>query len=326
MPARRFTDEEEERLRLEYETDWDETEEIAERWGLTMPALYNLAGARRWRRPTVNTYTRLRDEGPFREQIKLLWDSNASCEEIARYIGVTADNARKACTRAFGDRNLYVVQQTYMVKRNRQIHRMRYMGASVEDLARAFRLSEITVHWIIRKLNGKNKKSGGFWRGRKVKPFSEVRVAYLQQYFDEDYAQHEAFLREMLLKAAKFFDVPAHLILWDKRGTRKQAQARQVVAYIMHVECGLTMQRVAELMGRDRSTVSYSARRVEDRRDDDKVDEDIQRLADDFLARIRSDMDFVSPYELYLPAKVEEPEPEKPHPMSIAARKKRKPK
>lgn len=304
MPPRRFTPGEEDRLRQEYETDWDEAWEIADRWGMSLFALRNLAGSRGWRRPPQGF--KFRDD-EHRERIRSLWEGGIGTDEIARFMGVTPDNARKICARFFGKRNLYLNRHTYMVKRNRQIHRMAYMGASREELAKAFRLSLSSINLIIQKLDGPNAKKhmGKFWAARKVKPFAEVRVRYLQKYWDEDYEQHEAFLREMVLRASTYFNVPAHMILSDVRGQRPYSRARQVVAYVLHTECGMSQKRIAEVMGRDRSTMSYTMRREEDRRDDPNWDDELQRLADSFVEHLRKDLEFTSPYELYFPVRHE---------------------
>ena len=53
--------------------------------------------------------------------------------------------------------------------------------------------------------------------------------------------------------------------------TRRQAPvafARQVAMYLAHVAYGLTLTQVGTLFGRDRTTVAYACRIVEDLRDD----------------------------------------------------------
>lgn len=54
--------------------------------------------------------------------------------------------------------------------------------------------------------------------------------------------------------------------------------ARQVAMYLSSCSFGMTMTRIGELFGRDRSTVSHAIRVVEDGRTDPVLDEKIERL------------------------------------------------
>lgn len=51
-------------------------------------------------------------------------------------------------------------------------------------------------------------------------------------------------------------------------GGRRAVLIRQVAMYLMHVGCGVPMERVGDAFGRDRSTVGHACRAIEDRRDD----------------------------------------------------------
>ncbi len=58
----------------------------------------------------------------------------------------------------------------------------------------------------------------------------------------------------------------------------KAVFARQVAMYIATVGFGMSCARVAAAMGRDRSTVAYACRAVEERRDDPAFDRWIEAL------------------------------------------------
>src|SRR5688500_16723856 len=53
-----------------------------------------------------------------------------------------------------------------------------------------------------------------------------------------------------------------------RRGKAAVAEARQAAMYLAHVSLGLSLARVGEPFGRDRTTVAYACARVEDSRDD----------------------------------------------------------
>ena len=56
------------------------------------------------------------------------------------------------------------------------------------------------------------------------------------------------------------------------RGRQPIAAARQMMMYLAHVKLGLSLTRVGELFGRDRTTVAHACARVEDSRDDPNRD------------------------------------------------------
>jgi chromosomal replication initiation ATPase DnaA len=62
--------------------------------------------------------------------------------------------------------------------------------------------------------------------------------------------------------------------------TRSQAHiaaARQLAMYLVNVKLGRTMTEIGTLFGRDRTTVSYACRSIEDRREG-AFDRDIEKL------------------------------------------------
>lgn len=72
--------------------------------------------------------------------------------------------------------------------------------------------------------------------------------------------------------------IPASTILASGRGSIHIARARQVAMYLAHVGFGMSLARVADAFGRDRSTVAHGCRLVEERRDDKQFDAWLERL------------------------------------------------
>ena len=62
------------------------------------------------------------------------------------------------------------------------------------------------------------------------------------------------------------------------RGTHDASRARQVAMYLAHVGMGMSLARVAEAFGRDRSTVAHACHLIEDRRDDAAFDRWLDQL------------------------------------------------
>jgi chromosomal replication initiation ATPase DnaA len=61
-------------------------------------------------------------------------------------------------------------------------------------------------------------------------------------------------------------------ILSPGRGAAEAASARQLAMYLTHVGFAMSLARVANAFGRDRSTVAHACQRIEDWRDDETVD------------------------------------------------------
>ena len=77
---------------------------------------------------------------------------------------------------------------------------------------------------------------------------------------------------------ATAFQVPLHELRARTRRKARVAFARQVAMYLTHVSCGITLTEVGLLFGRDRTTVAYACRIVEDRRDDTLFDASLDHL------------------------------------------------
>lgn len=63
---------------------------------------------------------------------------------------------------------------------------------------------------------------------------------------------------------------------------------RQVAMYLSHVVFSLTHDEVGRSFKRDRSTVGYTCRRIEDRRDDRHFDELLDEIEEDVLERLEA--------------------------------------
>lgn len=74
------------------------------------------------------------------------------------------------------------------------------------------------------------------------------------------------------------FQVPLQELRAPTRRKARVAFARQVAMYLAHVACGITLTEVGVLFGRDRTTVAYACRIIEDRRDDTLFDASLDHL------------------------------------------------
>ncbi len=72
--------------------------------------------------------------------------------------------------------------------------------------------------------------------------------------------------------------VELHEVLSPSRGAAAAAFARQLAMYLTHVAFTMSLSRVANAFGRDRSTASHACHVVEDRRDDPDIDAWIEAL------------------------------------------------
>jgi len=72
--------------------------------------------------------------------------------------------------------------------------------------------------------------------------------------------------------------VSTRQLLSIQRGEADVAQARQLAMYLMHVVLGRIYLDVGRFFGRDRTTVSYACRLIEDLRDDPEFDAEVSRL------------------------------------------------
>jgi chromosomal replication initiation ATPase DnaA len=71
--------------------------------------------------------------------------------------------------------------------------------------------------------------------------------------------------------------VAKSLILHHSRCRVQAARARQIAMYLTHVVMGQSLSAVGMAFGRDRTTVSYACALIEDMRDDQAFDAELDR-------------------------------------------------
>ncbi|MDG1416375.1 MAG: helix-turn-helix domain-containing protein [Maricaulis sp.] len=74
------------------------------------------------------------------------------------------------------------------------------------------------------------------------------------------------------------FNVSASEIQAPTRRSRKTSHARQAAMYLAHVAFEISLSRVGQAFGRDRSTASHACHRIEDQRDDLAFDQHMEAL------------------------------------------------
>jgi chromosomal replication initiation ATPase DnaA len=79
-------------------------------------------------------------------------------------------------------------------------------------------------------------------------------------------------LGAMKMAVAAAFDVPPAELLARGRGRASVSLARQTAMYLAHVAFGLSLTKVGHVFGRDRTTAAHACRRMEDRREDPRLD------------------------------------------------------
>ena len=74
------------------------------------------------------------------------------------------------------------------------------------------------------------------------------------------------------------FAVKAKTVRDSRRGAPSVVRVRQIVMYLAHVALGLSFGEIAELLGRDRTSVVHACRIIEDQRDDRAFDVLLEQL------------------------------------------------
>ena len=86
-------------------------------------------------------------------------------------------------------------------------------------------------------------------------------------------------LREFLLQAvAGVFEVDISDLTAPTRGNANIARARQVLMYLAHVGCRMTLTEVGKMFQRDRTTVAHACHVVEECREDLEFDHAVELL------------------------------------------------
>lgn len=74
------------------------------------------------------------------------------------------------------------------------------------------------------------------------------------------------------------FGVTADELAFGSRGSPRASLARQVAMYLCHVGFALSFEGIGRLFHRDRTTVAYACRVIEERREDVRFDSRIAAL------------------------------------------------
>lgn len=94
-----------------------------------------------------------------------------------------------------------------------------------------------------------------------------VNIKKIQQSHAHDPLQIQSLERFVQALTCTIFDCPCEALFTRYRGSEQVSLCRQVIFYLLHVECGFTLTAIAKRYGRDRTTASYACRKVEDRRE-----------------------------------------------------------
>ncbi len=86
--------------------------------------------------------------------------------------------------------------------------------------------------------------------------------------------------------AAEAFDIVPEMILSKQRGKEYVSRARQVAMYLTHVVCSISMTDVGLAFNRERTTVAHACKRVEEMRDDEYIDIQLDLIAEKVQARL----------------------------------------
>jgi chromosomal replication initiation ATPase DnaA len=76
------------------------------------------------------------------------------------------------------------------------------------------------------------------------------------------------------------------LLLHPRRCRARDATARHMTMYLMHVMLGRSLAEIGRFFGRDPTTVSYACGRIEDRREHRRFDARVARLEREIAIQI----------------------------------------
>jgi chromosomal replication initiation ATPase DnaA len=112
-----------------------------------------------------------------------------------------------------------------------------------------------------------------------TEPIEEARAPRSTPAECEAGADHFGAIRATIESAAAAgFGVAVADLRARTRSVASAAFARQAAIYVAHVALGLTYSDAGRLFGRDRTTAAHACRVVEERRDDPRVDAQVQSL------------------------------------------------
>lgn len=88
----------------------------------------------------------------------------------------------------------------------------------------------------------------------------------------------EAIRRRVARCVIADFGITADELAFGSRGSQRASLARQVAMYLCHVGFALSFEGIGRLFHRDRTTVAYACRVIEERREDVWFDSRIAAL------------------------------------------------
>lgn len=83
------------------------------------------------------------------------------------------------------------------------------------------------------------------------------------------------FVNQMVASA---FELPSERLLRYDRGNAKATRARQISIYLMHTGLSFSLAKVSRIYNKDRTTIGYACRLIEDLRDNPAFDDRILEL------------------------------------------------
>lgn len=89
----------------------------------------------------------------------------------------------------------------------------------------------------------------------------------------------EAF--ELVRRVARTRRTSLRALLNPSRGRDREAEARKLAMYLLHVVLGRSQETVADYFGRDRTTVAHACQRLEDQRDSTMLEAEIAEIETD---------------------------------------------
>lgn len=280
-----------------YEGDED-TDTIAERYGMTVEGLRSAAYKRGWKRDT-----KFYRKGPpptsipdaRRADIEAMWWSGDSAVQIARLLNVTSDTAFLTCTREFGRRDARLAKQLFVRRRNLQLYFLRRAGVSMEALADFYRLAPNSVERCIRQM----RVELGDFTPLKREVSVDVGLTRIKKRELAVVERYERAAYEVILSVCDYTKTQPQYILMDTR-RGNVSHARHIAMYILNTEFNIPASGVSLIFGRDRSTVSHALARVEDMRENPTFDADVFEIAEKVTAILRSDEKFMMRFGHYL--------------------------
>lgn len=103
--------------------------------------------------------------------------------------------------------------------------------------------------------------------GREVAEFAGIAEIYRTKCF--------SLVIELV---STFFEVSADSLQSQTRGLAPICQARQICMYLLHTSLSISYPDVGRLFCRDRTTISHACKIVEDLRDDEGIDQNLNKL------------------------------------------------